>query len=85
MIVVVVVVVCGCGCGAAGHLVDVSMASSDVSMVIVVAVVVVVVVVAVVVWQSWWWRGLGGWTSCRWPLEWWCLDKRATCLDRTQQ
>jgi hypothetical protein len=51
-------------------------------MVVVVAVVVVVVVVAVVVWQSWWWQswwwqGLGGWTSCRWPLEWWCLDKRA--------
>jgi hypothetical protein len=35
-------------------------------------VVVVVVVVAVVVVA-----GLGGWTSCRWPLEWWCLDKRA--------
>jgi hypothetical protein len=41
--VIVVVVVCGRGRGAAGRLVDVSMASSDVSMVIVVAVVVVVV------------------------------------------
>jgi hypothetical protein len=38
---------------------------------VVVVVVVVVVVTVVVV------AGLGGWTSCRWPFEWWCLDKRA--------
>jgi hypothetical protein len=41
----------------------------------VMVVVVAVVVVGLV-------AGLGrSWTSCQWPLEWWCLDKRARTLD----